>query len=261
MVWALPERLTSGYARFEPGGGRLRLRRLHGDLAGRSGRLAPRHGLGSGEGWSGAVANAQTDIWYSHISAADFDKVFQPTDVPVLGAISMTQYRDLLLLEMPRSYVPMSMPVRLTDNAKCRPAATLLTPLHRTATSTLTPLMISMYINVTTLTALTEPEAGSDFCAGTVAWTNPGGVTMEVCVTDDGRVLVGRVAATRVRMNLKPYTRADGSKGAWIVMAAEETKAMGDVLIDPYGNPTDDPLDIGKDMWYHSFDPFKDGAG
>ena len=28
----------------------------------------------------------------------------------------------------------------------------------------------------------------------------------------------------------------------------------------PYGNPTEDPIDIGKDMWYYSFDPFKTGA-
>jgi hypothetical protein len=72
-------------------------------------------------------------------------------------------------------------------------------------------------------------------------------------------VLVGRVASTRVRLNLKPYTRADSSRGAWLVMAAEESKALGDVLVDPYGNPTDDPIDIGKDVWYFSFDPFKTG--
>ncbi len=39
-------------------------------------------------------------------------------------------------------------------------------------------------------------------------------------------------------------------------MAAEETKALGDVLVDPYGNPMEDPIDIGKDVWYYSFDMF-----
>ena len=260
VLWALPERLTSGVRDSN-------LAAVDCAAAGcmvtwqeDPGGLRPGTGLGSGEGWSGAVANAQTDIWYSHISAADFDKVFQPTDVPVLGAITMAQYRDLQLLEMPRSYVPMSMPVRLTDNAKCRPAATLLTPSAPYCYIDFDTLEDINVYNVTSLTALTEPEVGADFCASTVAWLNPGGVTMQVCVTDDGRVLVGRVAASRVRMNLKPYTRTDSSKGAWIVMAAEETKAMGDVLIDPYGNPTDSPLDIGKDVWYYSFDPFKDGA-
>ena len=61
-------------------------------------------------------------------------------------------------------------------------------------------------------------------------------------------------------MNLKPYTRGDGSKSAWLVMAAEETKALGDILVDPYGNPTDSPIDIGKELWYHAFDPFKTGT-
>ena len=259
VMWALPERLTSGtrdsnLAAVDCAAAGCMVTWQE-DPEG----LRPGTGLGSGEGWSGAVANAQTDIWYSHISAADFDKVFQPTDVPVLGAISMTQYRDLQVLEMPRAYIPMSMPVRLTDNAKCRPAATLLTPSAPYCYIDFDTIEDINVYNVTTLTALTEPEVGSDFCASTVAWENPGGVIMQVCVTDKGVVLVGRVAGTRVRMNLKPYTRTDGSKGAWIVMAAEETKAMGDVLIDPYGNPTDDPLDIGKDVWYHSFDPFLTG--
>ena len=173
VLWALPERLTSGTRdsnlaavdcasagcmvtwQEDPGG------------------LRPGTGLGSGEGWSGAVANAQTDIWYSHISAADFDKVFQPTDVPVLGAITMTQYRDLLLLEMPRSYVPMSMPVRLTDNAKCRPAATLLTPSAPYCYIDFDTIDDINVFNVTTLTALTAPEVGADFCASTVAWAKP----------------------------------------------------------------------------------------
>jgi hypothetical protein len=78
-------------------------------------------------------------------------------------------------------------------------------------------------------------------------------------------VLNGRVASTRVRLNLKPYTPVgavdideDGvvDRSAWVIMAAEETKALGDVLIDPYGNPAEDPIDIGKDVWYYSFDMF-----
>ncbi len=261
VIWALPERLTSGARDSNlaavdcaPAGCMVTWQE---DPEG----LRPGTGLGSGEGWSGAVANSQTDIWYSHISAEDFDKVFQPTDGdPVLGAITMADYRDLQILLKPKPYVPMSMPMRLTDNAKCRPAATLLTPFAPYCYIDFDTIDDINVYNITTLTSLEDPEPGSDFCASTVAWQNPGGVTMDVCVTDDGRVLVGRVASTRVRMNLKPYIRADGSKGAWIVMAVEETKAMGDLLIDPYGNPTDDPVDIGKDIWYHSFDPFKTGA-
>ncbi len=42
--------------------------------------LRPGQGLGPGEGWSGAIANGKTDIWYSYISYADFDMVFDADD-------------------------------------------------------------------------------------------------------------------------------------------------------------------------------------
>ena len=104
---------------------------------------------------------------------------------------------------------------------------------------------------------LTGPEPDADFCAEIVAWTTPNGNILQICQTDDGRILNGRVASTRTRWNLKPYTTnvdEDGDevmdKSAWVVMAYEETKALGDILVD------EDPIDIGKDVWYHSFDMF-----
>ena len=68
-----------------------------------------------------------------------------------------------------------------------------------------------------------------------------------------------------MRLNLKPYTPAGaadlderwcGGPERLVIMAAEETKAMGDLLVDYLGNPTEDPLDIGKDVWFYSFDMF-----
>ncbi len=99
----------------------------------------------------------------------------------------------------------------------------------------------------------------------TFNWTTPGGSTIPICVTEDGRVLNGRVASTRVRLNLKPYTPVDAvdededgvvDQSAWVIMAAEETKALGDILITPDGSEAEDPIDIGKDVWYYSFDMF-----
>ena len=40
----------------------------------------PGQGLGPGEGWSGAIANGQTDIWYSYIAWDDFDKILDVTE-------------------------------------------------------------------------------------------------------------------------------------------------------------------------------------
>ncbi len=220
--------------------------------------LRPGQGLGPGEGWSGAIANAQTDIWYSHISFADFDLVFGDSATLTAGdVVTMAAYTGDT---MPKAYVPMAIPVRLTDNAKCKGRSTELQPSAPYCYIDFDAIDQYDHTNVQELLDLEEAQAGADFCASTINWTTPGGSTQPVCMTDDGRVLNGRVAATRVRMNLKPYTRADGTKGAWIVMAAEETKALGDILIDPYGNPTEDPIDIGKDVWYYSFDPFLTGT-
>ena len=234
--------------------------------------LRPGAGLGPGEGWSGAVANAQTDIWYSYISYADFDLVFAAEDT--VGAISMADYALLTDATTPKPYVPMAMPIRLTDNAKCKGYSSELSPSDPYCYIDFDTIDDIDHTNVQTLLDLTVPEADADFCASTINWTTPGGSIQPVCVTDDGRVLNGRVASTRVRLNLKPYTPADATdidedgvvdRSAWVIMAAEETKALGDQLIDPYGVPTDDPIDIGKDMWYYSFDmfahPFADQGG
>lgn len=263
VVWTKPERLTSG----------KRDANLPAvDCAKDAGciltwqedpeGLRPGQGLGPGEGWSGAIANAQTDIWYSYISYQDFDDVF--TD-PLDNASDPIAVEDFLGETMPKAYVPMAMPVRLTDNTKCKGQNTLLNPSDPYCYIDFDSIDDVNLENVSDLITLESPEEGADFCAETIDWTTPGGSTQPVCVTDDGRVLNGRVASTRVRLNLKPYTPAgavdadeDGvmDKSAWVVMAAEETKALGDELVDPYGIPTEDPIDIGKDVWYFSFDMF-----
>ncbi len=227
--------------------------------------LRPGTGLGPGEGWSGAVANGKTDIWYSYISYADFDLVFATEDT--VGAITMAEFAaDELQTTMPKSYVPMAMPVRLTDNNMCKGISTALEPSEPYCYIDFDSIDDLDHTNIDAfLDGLDGPETDADFCAEVIDWTTPGGSVLPICVTDDGRVMNGRVAATRVRLNLKPYTPAgavdlDGDgvveKSAWVVMAAEETKAMGDLLVDYLGVPTEDPLDIGKDIWFYSFDMF-----
>jgi hypothetical protein len=222
--------------------------------------LRPGQGLGPGEGWSGAVANAKTDIWYSYISYADFDLVFAPDDgvsTTLESAITMTDYDLIADATMPKPYVPMAMPTRLTDNNMCKGVSTDKNPSDPYCYIDFDSIDDIDHTNVQTeLLDLDGPEPYADFCAEQIDWETPGGATLRICKTDDGRVMNGRVASTRVRLNLKPYLKADGTASAWVVMAAEETKALGDVLVDPYGNPTEDPIDIGKDVWYYSFDMF-----
>jgi len=226
--------------------------------------LRPGDGLGPGEGWSGAVANGKTDIWYSYISYADFDLVFAAEDT--VGAITMADYALLTDVTTPKPYVPMAMPTRLTDNAMCKGIDSLKEPSDPYCYIDFDTIDDINHTNVAEwLEDLDGPEEGSEFCAETVSWTTPGGAILPICKTEDGRVLNGRVASTRVRLNLKPYTPVgavdtDGDgvveRSAWVIMAAEETKALGDQLVDPYGNTTEDPIDIGKDVWYYSFDMF-----
>jgi hypothetical protein len=81
IVWTKAERLTSG---------RRDANRL--EMAGDSAAgfmmvwqedpegLRPGQGLGPGEGWSGAVVNQQTDLWYSFIAIDDFVMVQDDTN-------------------------------------------------------------------------------------------------------------------------------------------------------------------------------------
>jgi hypothetical protein len=265
VMWTKPERLTSGardanLPAVDCAMGAGCILTWQEDPEG----LRPGQGLGPGEGWSGAIANGKTDIWYSYISYADFDKVFAVEDT--VGAITMADYAtgELTALDtIPKPYVPMAMPVRLTDNNMCKDSKS--DPYCYIDFSDLENL------DPTALPTAPSTEGNSTYCESTIPWTTPGGSTLQVCVTEDGRVLNGRVASTRVRLNLKPYSTGvvndNGTpddptddfeeKSAWVIMAAEETKAMGDLLIDPYGNPVEDPLDVGKDIWYYSFDMFE----
>jgi hypothetical protein len=253
VMWTKPERLTSGARdanlpavdcvkdagciltwQEDPGG------------------VRPGQGLGPGEGWSGAIANGKTDIWYSYISYTDFDLVFDAVGT-VAKPLTMAEYGLLTDATMPKPYVPMAIPTRLTDNNMCKSVNS--DPYCYIDFDTIDTWD---HINVLSNLDSLAQSAESDFCTETVSWTTPGGATLTVCKTEDGRVLNGRVASTRVRLNLKGYDADnDGvTDSAWVIMAAEETKALGDQLVDPYGIPATDPIDVGKNIWYYSFDMF-----
>ncbi len=101
-------------------------------------------------------------------------------------------------------------------------------------------------------------------------FTNSAGSDRMVCVSSDGRLLDGDVFASRPMLQLQPYTKSDGTKSAWALLAYEESKGLGHSLADEaheeddvniIGVSTDDsgqekPIkqDLGKNMLYHSFD-------
>ncbi|MGD2064460.1 MAG: choice-of-anchor O protein, partial [Nitrospirota bacterium] len=78
-------------------------------------------GLGPGEGWSGAVANSQTDVWYAYISWEHFNLVEDPTDETGANIITLAEYEELAagegeVTQKPQVGIPFSMPMRVTDN-------------------------------------------------------------------------------------------------------------------------------------------------
>jgi hypothetical protein len=245
IIWTKAERLTSG---------RRDANRL--EMAGDSAAgfmmtwqedpegLRPGQGLGPGEGWSGAVVNGQTDLWYSSISIEDFKMVKKSDD----DATPVSIY-DYAGETMPKVAVPMALPVRLTDNAMCKVKEGTPSP----------PYCYIDFSNVDEDGNLilpdelpTAPTSESTLCATQVDWTSPGGSVLKLCVAEDGRVMQGRVGASRPRVNVQPYDKdGDGVyDSAWVIMGAEESKALGEGSTDD----TLEPEDIGKNMWYYSFD-------
>ncbi len=244
ITWTRAERLTSG---------RRDANRLEMNGDGAAGfmmtwqedpdGLRPGQGLGPGEGWSGAVVNQQTDLWYSFISMEDFVMVMSD-DTEDATAVDIAEYGGET---MPKVAVPMALPVRLTDNKMCKATGS-------------DPYCYVDFDNVDADGNLILPDdlntivqsQDSTFCSEVVQWTNPGNVTLDLCQAKDGRVLQGRVGASRPRVNVQPYD-SDGDgvyDNAWVIMGAEESKALGE------GPDTleEDLEDIGKNMWYYSFD-------
>ena len=84
--------------------------------------LRPGKGLGPGEGWSGAIANSKTDLWYTYIDMDHFSDVCLD-DVEDTYCTPGT-LDDFTISELfgqkPKSAVPFAMPVRLTDNSQCK---------------------------------------------------------------------------------------------------------------------------------------------
>lgn len=94
---------------------------------------------------------------------------------------------------------------------------------------------------------------------------NQQGVEMDVAVTTDGRLLDGNTGAARPNLFLQTYTKPDGSKSAWAIMAYEESKGLGAGPPETTGegsgsqdgggyDPYESIPDAGKNAIYHSFD-------
>lgn len=223
--------------------------------------LRPGQGEGPGEGWSGAIANSGTDVWYSYIDWENFDVVQNPADDTGATAMTILDYEaaaiDLTITQKPKPFVPFAMPMRMTDNAKCN-------------VENPQPYCNGSAINANFPDLLVPMDYGlKDMCADIVQIpTGRQGTLSDVCVTEDGLPLVGNTAATRPRLGLYGYTSSsnptDPVDSAFVVVVSEEDKGLGAFGFtddfDPNASacvPDVDegciPFDEGKNMWYYSF--------
>ena len=115
VVWFKPERLTSGR--------RDALQIFMGGSSGAGFALCwqedpegvrPGKFAGPGHGWSGATTNHKTDIWYSYITWKDFARV--DWDFEINGTPEHDDPTEGEWVGRPKALVPMSLPVRLSDN-------------------------------------------------------------------------------------------------------------------------------------------------
>ncbi|NNK32882.1 MAG: hypothetical protein HKP02_07140 [Xanthomonadales bacterium] len=262
MRWFKPERLTSG--RRDPN--RIEVKGVAGagfvitwqeDPEG----IRPGQGLGPGEGWSGAVAHPKTDVWYSFIPWEHFSTVQDPADDTGQTPMTFADYELAAvndITQKPKPFVPMAVPMRLTNNDKCN-----IGRLDDTEDAYFS------YCNFTHAAAY----GLQDFCADRVSIPlGSDGELQEICVSADGLPNIANTATTRPRLSLQGYdsdgidSDEDGSletDSAWVIVAAEESKGLGRYAFLPDGTPCDAEAvdavpectsDIGKNQWYFSFD-------
>jgi hypothetical protein len=247
--------------------------------------LRPGQGEGPGEGWSGAIANSKTDVWYSYIDWENFDMVQNPANPA--GDVPMTflEYEAAAtgdITQKPKPFFPFAMPMRLTDNDKCNPdnpapyclgTATPVvgdTPFYDSGVTT------AMDFGLRDMCAAIEyVPVGKDHDGDGVIEEKP------ICVPEGGVPLVGNTASTRPRLGLYGYD-SDGDvfgttgylvDSAFAVVVSEEDKGLGAFGFDTEtGEPCELPdshdeegeggpdptetcvaFDEGKNMWYQSF--------
>ena len=228
-------------------------------------------GEGPGEGWSGAVANSQTDVWYSYIDWENFDVVQDPAypdgNVPMTLANYELAAAASDITQKPKPFVPFAMPMRLTDNAKCN----IENPKPYCYGSALVGEVAEPPV-FPDENADTPMDYGlKDLCADTVTVTtsqaNP--QESEICVAANGLPNVGNTAATRPRLAMYGYdTRSPKKLGdsvidsAFVAVVLEEDKGLGAFTFDANGEPctqdgNSDPdcftFDDGKNIKYFTF--------
>jgi hypothetical protein len=265
ITWYKPERLTSGrrdaYQLFAASGnGAGFALSWQEDPKG----LLGGEGDGPGDGWSGANTNNKTDIYYSVIKWGDFETIdynyVPPEHDPEDDILNDIVDTDPELAGRVKALVPMSLPVKISDNDIC--SAENMDPEWVGGEHDFDEEGQGTHRYCGTLEGIgtAESPGSNPLCTYTVEKTNPNGEIHHVCVTADGRLLDGNTGASRPNIFLQPYTKSDGSKSAWAIIGYEESKGVGTPPEDEEGCGDEEvdsvtyKPDVGKNVIYHSFD-------
>jgi len=183
-------------------------------------------GEGPGEGWSGSTVNHKTDAWYSFLHLKDFTL---PVGTPA-----------------------MSVPVPITDNAKC--------PLNSGDQGKQwcyadNGRYVPGTVPGTGEWIMDGPNGLPDFCAD-------GDLVYNSCIAEDGRFMEGQTGTSRPRVSLQSYCVGNNEPStwaaqctdfsqwsAWAAISYEESKGKGD-LVDENGQT----LETGKNIRFATFD-------
>jgi hypothetical protein len=267
IQWFKPERLTSGrrdaYQLFAGAGTDVGFAIVwQEDPKG----LAPGEGDGPGDGWSGARTNNKTDIWYSYITLSDFAKIDNTYPAGGFGDNDDIVDTDPELAGRVKALVPMSLPVKISDNDMCSLENIVPTGGSGEHDYDGEGEGTHRYCGDIDLVGTADSPGSNPLCAYTVEKANPKGEIHNVCVTADGRLLDGNTGASRPNIFLQPYKKSDGSKSAWAIIGYEERKGVGTPPEGEYEDPCDPDAeateadedrykpDVGKNVIYHSFD-------
>ena len=225
--------------------------------------LRPGEGDGPGDGWSGARSSNKTDIWYSYITLADFGEI--DYDYPVSGPGHDNDFVDTdpELAGRVKALVPMSLPVKISDNDVCSLENMDPSGGHGEHDFDGEGEGTHRYCGAIEDIGTADSPGSNLLCGYTVEKANPKGEIHNVCVTADGRLLDGNTGASRANVFLQPYKRPDGTKSAWAIIGYEESKGVGtppehDSDCDEDESEEEHEArykpDVGKNVRYHSFD-------
>jgi hypothetical protein len=280
IVWFKPERLTSGRRDA------LQLMCAGADGAGFGlvwqedpEGLNPGKGAGPGEGWSGAKTNKTTDIWYSYIMDQDYLKVdwnFVPNGEREYG----NKLQDPDFMGRPKWLVPMTLPVRISDNEIINTRNTVFfyadgtmipdtgTNLKDTDGDGIPDTGIHRYFckvpGLWSYVNTGNPISGTGF----YDYFSSQGAPRRAAVTKDLRLMNGKTAASRPNLNFQTFQKPDGTKSAYALIYYEETHGNG-LGAPSWGgeghDDPDEPQDLvdgeGCDDWDEEEDPWDENGG